>query len=246
MAFLDEEFDRVKAEAVYPHLLEPERRDLLGLLAHGAGLVVQVRHAAPEESVVVLVAHRRAVPVVPAPGVEHAGMPGRPAEPIAIRRLGIRQRRLEKWVFAGDVVQHQIDEHANATPVRLRHQALEVLVGAVVRIDPVVVRHIVPVIARRFGHGHEPDAPRAQIAVIARVAVVDIVEFLDEPAQISDAVAVAVVERADEDLIAHRPTFPVGGSGVVRALCGRGARTRHKGGYCGDALRQAVFVGRHL
>jgi len=98
-------------------------------------------------------------------------------------------------VLARDVVQHQIHEHADPAPVRLGDQSLEVVVGAVIGVDAIVVRDVVAVITRRLGHRHQPDAAGAEVA--------HVIELLDEAVHVPDAVTVAVVERADEDLVAH-------------------------------------------
>ena len=108
------------------------------------------------------------------------------------------------------MIEHHVHQNADAAPMRLRHETLEVVVGAVVRLDPVVVADIVAVIAGRCGHRHEPDAGRAEVRVDARVAVVDVVELLDQAAQVADAVAVAVVEGANEDLVAGPPRVHAG------------------------------------
>ncbi len=133
-------------------------------------------------------------------------------------------------MLAGHVVQHQVNQHANAAPVRLRDEALEIVVGAVVALDAVVVRHVVAVIARRLGHRHEPDAAGAQVALRVRIAVVDVVELLDEAVQVADAVAVAVVERADEDLVADGAALPVGRVGNAHLLRGRPGGVRQECG----------------
>ena len=133
--------DRVEAEAVHVHISKPERGDFLRLFPYGGRLVVQVRHPAPEESVVVLVADRGTVPVFPR---RH------PCEavPRAIRRRRVPQRGLKVGVLAGAVVQHHVHEHDDAAAVRLGHQALEVVVRPVSRLDAVVVADVVAVIAR--------------------------------------------------------------------------------------------------
>ncbi len=109
--------------------------------------------------------------------------------------------------------------------MRFRNQALEVLVRAVPRIDPVVVADVVTVIAGRCGYRHEPDATRPQILACVGVAIVDVVEFLDHAFEVTDAVAVAVVERADEDLITD-PSVSPAGKVCNRGLLGVGAGGR--------------------
>src|SRR5688500_4864206 len=112
-------------------------------------------------------------------------------------------------MLARRVVEHEVHEHANATLVRFRHEALEILVGSVLPVDLVVIRDVVAVIARRFGDRHQPDARGAKVAAGAGLAVVDVIELLDETLQIADAVAITVVERADEYLVADPAVPPI-------------------------------------
>src|SRR5437667_2078751 len=108
-------------------------------------------------------------------------------------RRRVPQSFLEPRMLARGVVQDEIDEHANMMLVRRGDERLEVSVRPIVRLDLVVVGDVVAVIARRFRHGHQPDAVGAEPG--------DVVEFLRETAQIADAVAVAVVKRTDEYLV---------------------------------------------
>src|SRR5207247_17388 len=66
---------------------------------HGWRLVVQVRHPAPEDAVVVLVPHRGAVPRLPAPGTFAQECRGE-AVPRAIGRRRVPQRRAAVGVLA--------------------------------------------------------------------------------------------------------------------------------------------------
>src|SRR5262249_15974164 len=63
---------------------------------------------------------------------------------------------------------------------------------------------------------HQPDAAGAEVGVGARVAVVDVVEARDDAAEIADAVAIAVLERSHEDLVARCAARPRG------CLCRKG------------------------
>src|SRR5207237_2153038 len=124
----------------------------------------------------------------------------RPAVPGAMRRGRVPQRFLKPGVLAGGVVQHHVHEHADVTLVRGRDERLEVIVRAVIRLNLVIIRDVVPVIARRLGDRHQPHTIGAQPFYV--------VELLRETAQVADAVAVAVVKRPDEDLVAHCGLLP--------------------------------------
>ena len=184
--------NRVEPEAVHPHVFEPELRDALHFLQYGRGLVIQIRHAAPEQAEVVLIAHGRVMPVIGPPRL-------RPPVPGAMRPGCIPQRFLKPGMLARSVVQHQVHKHPDVMLVRRGDERLEVVVRAVIRLDLVVIGDVVSVIARRLGDGHQPDAVGAESC--------DVVELLGETAQVADAVAVAVVKRTDEHFVADIRTL---------------------------------------
>src|SRR2546422_5907832 len=119
----------------------------------------------------------------------------RPAIPTAMGRRRVPQSFLEPRMLARGVVQYEIDEHTNVMLVRRGDERLEVIVRPIVRLDLVVVGDVVAVIARRFRHGHQPDAVGAEPG--------DVVELLGETAQVTDAVTIAVVERTHKDFVAN-------------------------------------------
>ena len=92
------------------------------------------------------------------------------------------------------VIDHELDEYADPAIVRGFHEGLEIVHGAVRRVDRTVIGDIVTVVAHRRGEERqEPDARRTEI--------LDVVEFLGQPGEIAHAVVVRVVERFDVDLI---------------------------------------------
>src|ERR1044071_5495113 len=107
---------------------------------------------------------------------------------------------------------------------------LELLVGAVVPLHPVVVARVVAVVAGRLRHRHEPDAGGAEVAGGAGVPVIDVVELRREAGEVADPVAVAVGERANEDLVADRAPGPGGRRGLRRrGRSGAGGERRDHG-----------------
>jgi hypothetical protein len=81
-------------------------------------------------------------------------------------------------------------------------ELLEILHRPIRRVDPVEVGDVVAVVAERRGiHRQNPETVDAQL--------LDVVEPLDEPREVADAVAVAVHERLDVDLVEHRVLVPV-------------------------------------
>ena len=99
------------------------------------------------------------------------------------------------------VVQHHFDDDADSALVRGVQETLEIVQGAVAGMDRGVVGDVVAVVAqRRREKGHQPDGVDAQI--------LQIIQLLREAAEVADAVAVAVVKRADVDLIDDRVLVP--------------------------------------
>ena len=78
---------------------------------------------------------------------------------------------------------------------------LEVLDGAVVGVDREEVGDVVAAVAeRRLVHRQEPDAVDAE--------PLEVVELLDQPAEVAGAVVVPVEEPADVDLVEDRGLEP--------------------------------------
>ena len=109
------------------------------------------------------------------------------------------------------VVDDEVDDDRDAPLVRGRDEGLRSPRRCRSRPRPPVVGHVVAVIAERLGDGHQPQAGDAEVVGGGRVAVVELVEAVDEAAQVADTVAVGVLEAADEDLVedAIRPPRPV-------------------------------------
>ena len=112
-------------------------------------------------------------------------------------------------MIARRVIGNEVDDDVNPSPMCLVDQHSEIVIGAVVRIDVVVVGDVVAVIAHRLRDRHQPDTIGAKTRRARWISVIDVVETGDEAAQIPDAVAVGIVERADENFIAD-PVAPPG------------------------------------
>jgi hypothetical protein len=121
------------------------------------------------------------------------------------------------------VVRDEVDEHADAAPVRLLEQMVEVVERAEDRIDVAVIGDVVAEIGHRGAiEGREPHRVDAQRR---RRSVVQMVEAPRDAAQIAHAVAVRVLKGARVDLVedalapprsAHAPE-PSGASGTFPA-----------------------------
>jgi hypothetical protein len=97
----------------------------------------------------------------------------------------------------------EVEQHPDAALPGLRHQLDHVLVGAVAGGDAQVVGHVVTGVDERGGEaGVEPDGVDTERG--------DVVEPPDDPAQVTDAVAVGVGEGLGVDLVQDGVAQPVG------------------------------------
>ncbi len=101
------------------------------------------------------------------------------------------------------VGEHELGDHPQATAVCLAQEMPEVAQVAVGRVDLPVVRDVVSVVAqRRRVEGQQPQGGDAE--------VLEVVELLDEPLEVPDAVAVAVVEGTYVGLVEDAVLVPQG------------------------------------
>ena len=143
-------------------------------------------------------------------------------EELAVLSLRVLTGSAEPLVLVRTVVDHQVHEDRHVPLFCLRDQLLHVLHGAKAGIDGIIVGDIVSLV-RQGGpvDGGEPDDIDAQ--------PLQIIQFADDPLQVSDAVPVAVHKTLGIDLIGdfvmppfslhvHPPYFK-DRSGVVRHPC---------------------------
>src|SRR5919106_6989819 len=90
------------------------------------------------------------------------------------------------------VIEHQIHDHPNSTPVRFHDQTIELTQRPEPWIDGAVIRHVVPEIfhGRRINR-REPDGIDSKRLWCA---VVEVIEPAGNPWQISDPVSIRVLE----------------------------------------------------
>ena len=203
-AGLDDVPRRIEAETVEP-ARQPPLRDRNHLGPNLRVLEVEVGHASPEQAVVV---ERQAVRPVPGrrrrPGLGPARIVLSPHVPVveAVRR---RLVRLDEPRMPGrTVIHHEVHDDLDAALVRLRDQPVEVRLGAVIFLDPVV-----PVITGGLGDRQHPDRVHPEIGIGLRVTVVQIIESGRQPVEVPDPVSVRIPEAADEHLVENRPAGPV-------------------------------------
>jgi hypothetical protein len=104
------------------------------------------------------------------------------------------------------VVDDEVHEQPHPAPVQRRDQFVELLERAEQRVDALVVADVVAVVGLRRGvDRREPQDVDPEVG--------QMVQALQDPAEVADAVAVGVLERARIDLVddGSRPPGRVGG-----------------------------------
>jgi hypothetical protein len=127
-------------------------------------------------------------------------------------------RFLEPLVRIGRVVHDEIGDHANAAAVRGVEQLDEIIDGAELGQHLVEVADVVAAVAqRRVVERRQPKTVNAK--------PLEVVELFGQPAQVTGAVGVGVVERPHQHLVEHRALEPGAvlrqGPGVGEVVGGR-------------------------
>ena len=112
-----------------------------------------------------------------------------PDEPVALWTVGILGSFGEPRVCVGDVVKDEVEDDFDAAFVALFDEFAEVVHGAILRVNAVEIRDFVAVVAGGRMDGHEPEASDAKVGIGGGIAVVEVVEFVDEATDVADAVA---------------------------------------------------------
>jgi hypothetical protein len=122
------------------------------------------------------------------------------------------------------------------------HQTLEILVGAIFRVDAIVIGDIIAVVGRRGHDRHEPDTGDAQVIDGLGRAIIEIVQFLDQPVNVADAVVVAVIVAALEDFVEDGVAPPaVASTSRLSLLRGAGRKDEKCGEGGEESLNQITF-----
>src|SRR5262245_53058184 len=97
-------------------------------------------------------------------------------------------------MLVGGVVDDELGHHLKPVLVRGTEERPEILERAVARMDAFVMCDVVAVVTkRRRVEGEQPDARDAK--------ALDVVDLFCKPAEVADAIAIAVEEGADVNLI---------------------------------------------
>jgi hypothetical protein len=233
---------RIEPQAVDPHG-EPEVDHVEHGLTHDGVVVVQAGLVGVEAMPEVGTRHRVEGPVgglevlEDHPGVGEAVGRVAPRVEVTVARARTRVAGpLEPRVLVRGVGQDELGDDAQTAPVRLAQEEAEVPQAAIGRMDLAVVGNVVPVIAQRGRvEGEEPERGHAQ--------TLQVVQLLHQSLEVADAVAVAVVEGSDMQLVDDGVLVPGGviagaddveGALLAQELCGRHGATS---GCFGGAVR---------
>ncbi len=205
---LDQIGNGVQPEAVHTHL-QPVLHGLEHRFQYHRVVEVQVGLVAEEAVPEVLLRH-----LVPGPvgllgvGEDDAraavqlGVVGPDVEVAFGRALRRLARRLEPGVLVAGVVHHQFGDDAQAAPVRLDHEGLEVVERAVGRVHAFVVGHVVTVVAqRRRVERQQPDGVDPQR--------LHMVQALRQAGEVTDAVAIGIGIGLDVQFVDDRVLVPL-------------------------------------
>jgi len=121
-------------------------------------------------------------------------------------------RALKPWVLIGSMVDNEFGDDPQIAAVSLADKRLEVGHPPIGRVDVLVVRDVVPVVAQRRGiERQQPQRGDAEI--------LQIVELAAQPLEVADAVVIGVEKGLDVQLIDDRVLEP-------QRVRGRGANQR--------------------
>ena len=220
--------NRIEAQAVDAQA-EPEVEEAEHRLPHVGGIEVEVGLMRVEAVPVVRLGDRIPAPVGRLEILEDDARLG-----VSLRRVAPHvevpvaaagrstSRTLEPGMLIGGMVDHEFGDDPQAALVGLSEEVLEVVERAAVRMDARVVRDVVAVVPERRGvEGKQPERRDPE--------VLQVVEASGEPAKVADAVAVAVLERTDPQLVEDRVLVPERfAPGQVRSGCSRSPGTSHR------------------
>ena len=126
---------------------------------------------------------------------------------IAVFAGRIRQRLLEPVIPLSGVVQHIVQVNVDVLGMGGSKQGFEILFGffgrmlpnRIRRVQLVIILHIIPVVGIGRMHRRQPQGGGAQ--------AFQVIQFVLDALEIADAVAVAVREGIDQQLVGHRAAF---------------------------------------
>ncbi len=155
-----------------------------------------------------------------------------PDVPVLFRACGV-EAGLEPGMLVGGVAEHFVEDDFEAAIVRGLQQCLEIGKRAVVGVHAVIVADVVaPVAVGRGMDRRQPDRIDAE--------ALNIVELGQQAGEIAMAVAVAVAETADIDLIDDGAAPPGDGHSFLPRCCGGGAERSEAEGVSTASIRPVV------
>ena len=205
--FLEEVGHRVQSETIEPEV-QPESQRIDHLVADGRVLEVQIRLVGEEPVPEILFPNRVEGPVAgfgvheDDARVRIAGVVVPPDVVVAVRPVRVPAGLLEPLVRIGRVVHDQVDDDPDSPIVCRVEQRDEILDRAELRQHLAVIGDVIPAVPkRRIVERRQPEAVDAQPG--------QVVELVDQAAQVAGAVAVGVGEGPDQYLVEDRTLVPL-------------------------------------
>ena len=115
--------------------------------------------------------------------------------------MGVAPRLPEPVVLVRGVVDHQIDDDADATLLCPVRELDEVAERAVASIDVVIIGHVIAVVAIGGGlERHQPNGGDAE--------PVQVIQAAHQPLEVADPVPIGIHVGADRQAVDHRILVP--------------------------------------
>ena len=193
----------VEAEAVHT-LFQIETRDVQQFRTDGVTSEIEFRHVRGEVALHHLLRVRDPVPGAPArlvvritPGVEVVERIS--GVPVPVRGL----KTGKPGVLRTGMVDGQIQDELDPAFMAGGDQGFQISHRPECGINGIVVGYVIFVIGGGEEYRRQPDPFHAEAETGIGIAVVQVIQTVQDPAQITDAVSVRVGERADKNLIEH-------------------------------------------
>ena len=119
----------------------------------------------------------------------------RPDEIIAERIVLSLLRFQKPGVLIAAMAQNQVDQDLQPLPMCCLDKGSKIIQRPVVGMHPIVVLHIVFVVRRGGVDGHQPKGFHSQ--------VLEVIQFVDQSADVPNAIAIAIEERLYENLVGN-------------------------------------------
>ena len=106
------------------------------------------------------------------------------------------------------MIDDKVDDHTNPAFVAGFHQILKILQCAIIRVHRLVIGHIIAMIRGRRKDRHQPNPADPKVSVGVGITIIEIVELFNDSAEVTNAIPIAILKRADKDFIKNHAVPP--------------------------------------